>query len=308
MMSDHTTPGDDTGERPRPLTRADFSGPRTGPLPVVGVLATGELPYASGRRRRRWIPMVAVVGALGLVAVGVVLLQQDRGTSTARRAAPTTVTPAAARTAASPATGRATTAPPPTAAPTTAPPTTAPPTTAAPAGPIPLSHRAVYRDGKLYLEGAVHDGATGHELYQKAVAVVGEDNVVGGYLIDPRIPPGTDGKVIVDQRFVFPTGSAQLDPSYSNVLELGVIVMTQNPQVTMIIDGYTDSTGDPNSNLLLSQARASAVVSYFASRGIDPGRFVPIGHGSADPVASNDTEEGRAQNRRIEVTLEHLIS
>ena len=288
--------------------KATLWGPRTGSLPVVGSLDTDALPYAGGHRRgrRRLAGAAAVLLLVGVI--GVVVTQRG-GTShhVAQRPA---VQKTTAPTGHQPGSGAGAARPTSQAAPTTAVPTTAVPTTAAPVptGPLPPPHQAVYRDGKLYLEGAVPDAATGQKLFDKAAAVIGKDNVLGGYIIDPRMPPQTDGRVIVDQRFVFPTGSAVLDPNYSNILELGFIVMTQNPQVTMVINGHTDSVGDPNQNLILSQARASSVVNYYASRGIDPNRFVPIVHGSANPVAPNETEAGRAQNRRIEVTLLHLIS
>ncbi len=275
--------------------KATIWGPRTGPLPVVGTMA-GELPYARGRRPHRWLAVaVALVVVVGVAAIVAVRVQSGSSEPTGTAAAPSAPAPS------------------PTPAPTAPPVSAAPPPTAVttvpvdPSGPPPTPHRAVYRDGKLILEGAVPDGATGQKLYDKAAAVVGKENVIGGYVIDSRVPPQTDGRVTVDQRFVFPSGSAVLDPTYSNVLQLGLIVMTQNPQVTMVINGYSDSTGDPNQNLLLSQARASSVVSYYVSKGIDVNRFVPIGHGSAEPVAPNETEAGRAQNRRIEVTLLHLI-
>lgn len=297
----------DTGEPPAPK-KATLWGPRTGSLPVVGNMDTGSLPYAGDHRRGRRRIAGAAALLLLLAVIGVAVIQRS-GTSHPAASGPAAqgTTPAADQPGSGAA--RPTSQPAPT---TSAPvPTSqAAPTTAAPVptGPLPPPHQAVYRDGKLYLEGAVPDAATGQKLFDKAAAVIGKDNVIGSYIIDPRMPPQTDGRVVVDQRFVFPSGSATLDPNYSNVLELGFIVMSQNPQVTMVINGFTDSVGDPNQNLILSQARATSVVNYYASRGIDPKRFVPIGHGADNPVAPNETEAGRAQNRRIEVALLHLIS
>ncbi|MCU1455715.1 MAG: hypothetical protein JWN46_3861 [Acidimicrobiales bacterium] len=280
--------------------RARIVGPRTGALPVLGPMRW-SLPYARKPRRHWAAALVLLVVLAGLAAV----LAARRSDNSAQTAPAAQATPAIV-TAPS-----VVVRPPVSARPTPAPAVVAPrratkPPKTTPAGP-PVPHRAIYADGKLYLVGSVPDQATGRKLYDKAVAVVGVSNVIDRYTIDARVPKITDGRVIVAQRFVFPFASAVLDPAYSNVLQLGYIVMTQNPQVTMVINGYTDATGDPNLNLLLSQARAYAVVQYYAARGIDPKRFVPIGHGQADPVASNDTDAGRAQNRRIDVTLLHLV-
>jgi OOP family OmpA-OmpF porin len=68
------------------------------------------------------------------------------------------------------------------------------------------------------------------------------------------------------------------------------------------IAGHTDNNGSDAENLLLSQRRAQAVLDYLVANGQDPERFETIGYGESQPVASNDTEEGRARNRRIEFT------
>ncbi|MDP8221072.1 MAG: OmpA family protein, partial [Candidatus Stygibacter frigidus] len=66
---------------------------------------------------------------------------------------------------------------------------------------------------------------------------------------------------------------------------------------------YTDNTGNQNDNIDLSQRRAEAVVSYLISAGISEDRLIATGYGTANPIASNDTFEGRAKNRRIEVKI-----
>ena len=69
------------------------------------------------------------------------------------------------------------------------------------------------------------------------------------------------------------------------------------------VDGYTDSSGDAAKNVTLSESRAVAVKNRLVAAGIDASRIVTKGHGSANPVASNDTPEGMAKNRRIEMTI-----
>jgi len=69
------------------------------------------------------------------------------------------------------------------------------------------------------------------------------------------------------------------------------------------IDGYTDSQGAEDFNLALSKARAEAVAAFLAKAGVDAGRLSAVGYGAARPVASNDSEVGRALNRRIEILV-----
>ncbi|MFA9563783.1 MAG: OmpA family protein, partial [Acidimicrobiales bacterium] len=83
--------------------------------------------------------------------------------------------------------------------------------------------------------------------------------------------------------------------------------MSLNPQVVMIVEGHTDEVGSTEANQRLSEERARAVVAYITDKGIDPGKFEVIGKGETDPVAPNDTPEGRQQNRRIEVQLVNLL-
>jgi OOP family OmpA-OmpF porin len=170
-------------------------------------------------------------------------------------------------------------------------------------------HRGIYRGGKLYLEGAVPSRKVGNELKAKASAVIGEQNVVDHYVIDPAAPAVTDGKVIVDEPFLFGTGSTAIAPGYEALLNLGVIVMRLNPQVTMVVRGYTDSVGSEEANLRLSQGRAQAVADWIITHGaIAANRFQIEAKGEADPVGDNNTDEGKALNRRIEVELLHLIT
>ncbi len=102
----------------------------------------------------------------------------------------------------------------------------------------------------------------------------------------------------------FAFDSAQLSANDMEQLDQLATVLA-NPKVSSIegaIDGYTDSVGDENYNLGLSKRRADAVASYLQSKGVNLGdRFAVNGYGEADPAASNDTDDGRAQNRRVVV-------
>lgn len=72
-------------------------------------------------------------------------------------------------------------------------------------------------------------------------------------------------------------------------------------EFSLIIEGHTDSKGRKDKNLNLSQARAQSVLSYLAEKGVPPGRMSAVGKGSAEPVADNNSKEGRFKNRRIEI-------
>ncbi len=194
--------------------------------------------------------------------------------------------------------------------PTTAAPTTTAPTTAAPA-PAPAAVQpergAVYKDGQLILQGAVPNREVADAFIAKAAEVIGPDNVVDNYVIDPGAEIPTDGRVVVDDPVLFATGSTEVSPDFYGLLDLGVAVMSLNPQVVMVVEGHTDEVGSTEANQRLSEERARSVVAYITDKGIDPTKFEVIGKGETDPVAPNDTPEGRQQNRRIEVQLVNLL-
>ncbi len=101
----------------------------------------------------------------------------------------------------------------------------------------------------------------------------------------------------------FETGSANLTNNSQYELNNLVEAMTKYKDIDVKIEGYTDNTGNPANNQTLSNARASAVMSYLLKNGIASTRLSAEGLGDSNPVASNDTEEGRAANRRIEFKI-----
>ncbi|MEJ7583656.1 MAG: OmpA family protein, partial [Acidimicrobiales bacterium] len=161
-------------------------------------------------------------------------------------------------------------------------------------------HRAEYRNGRLYLEGAVPSRRIADAFKARAAEVIGAAQVVDNYVIDPAAPEPTDGRVVVDEPLLFPVGSAEIDPRYYPIADLGVTVMRLNPPVVMRVIGYTDNVGTNQDNKALSDARARAVVDYMVARGIDRGRFQALGRGEARPLGSNRRVAGRQLNRRIE--------
>ena len=99
----------------------------------------------------------------------------------------------------------------------------------------------------------------------------------------------------------FDTDSDRLKPDSAAVLKLVAAAMTKNPNLKLEVDGYTDSVGKPDHNLDLSKRRAQAVQTVLVSQfGIDADRLTSNGFGPDNPMASNDTPDGRANNRRVE--------
>lgn len=105
------------------------------------------------------------------------------------------------------------------------------------------------------------------------------------------------------QNIEFDYNSAQLKSTSKDNLKGVVEIMTENPSYRLKLDGYTDNRGDSESNLTLSQNRVNSCKEYLVSQGIDASRITSVGHGESDPIASNDTDEGRKQNRRVEFTI-----
>lgn len=94
-----------------------------------------------------------------------------------------------------------------------------------------------------------------------------------------------------------------IKPEYVGVLDENVTVLEMNPTFTIEIQGHTDSIASEEYNQGLSEKRAESVKGYFVSKGISEGRIATRGFGKLRPIASNDTPEGRAQNRRIEIEV-----
>src|SRR5262245_13568123 len=102
---------------------------------------------------------------------------------------------------------------------------------------------------------------------------------------------------------LFDTDSAIVKPPARGALDEASQVLIEFPKTAIVVQRHTDATRTEVHNQELSERRAGAVVAYLTGRGIDPGRMVPVGYGEGQPVASNDTPSGRAQNRRVDLLL-----
>ncbi|MFO7722839.1 MAG: OmpA family protein [Bacteroidales bacterium] len=152
-------------------------------------------------------------------------------------------------------------------------------------------------------------------VYLISIKAVGDDTDHSTIAI-PDLKPGEyfDGETVVTIKFepaksfildavYFDSGKATLRPeSYTELNEL-VEYLKLKPSVKIEIAGHTDSVGDDDANLKLSQSRADAVKAYLIKKGIASSRVVAKGYGETRPVADNETPEGRQKNRRTEVNI-----
>jgi cytochrome c oxidase subunit 2 len=110
-------------------------------------------------------------------------------------------------------------------------------------------------------------------------------------------------KVLQLKYVEFQTGSAALTDLSRYELDNLVAALTKYATLKIEVAGHTDNVGDPAANVSLSQQRAETVTRYLINKGIDAGRLTARGYGDTRPKESNDTEEGRAQNRRTEFAI-----
>ncbi len=106
-----------------------------------------------------------------------------------------------------------------------------------------------------------------------------------------------------DSDVLFAVNSATVDSDGRSTLEDVSAVLNEYPKTAVIVQGHTDSTGSEEHNQDLSERRANSVRNYLVSRGVDADRLAAIGMGEGYPVASNDSESGRQENRRVDILL-----
>lgn len=131
------------------------------------------------------------------------------------------------------------------------------------------------------------------------------DTIVSTIIKDSIIKPFAPklGETITLKNIFFTTNKSELLPQ--SFLELDILVqyLNNSPNTSIKISGHTDNTGNEDLNKTLSEARAKAVAGYLILKGIDKSRISYIGCGSSRPIATNDTDEGRQQNRRVEFII-----
>jgi outer membrane protein OmpA-like peptidoglycan-associated protein len=146
--------------------------------------------------------------------------------------------------------------------------------------------------------GGVAGGVIGNKMDKQAREI---DNALPGAEV---VRVGEGIKLVLGENAVrFDTNKSTLTAGAKANLDKLVKVFGEYPDTNIVIYGYTDSTGSADYNLKLSGDRAASVKNYLAGKGILASRFTVTGLGIADPIASNDTPEGRSQNRRVEFAI-----
>ncbi len=121
--------------------------------------------------------------------------------------------------------------------------------------------------------------------------------------VEVDIKPVEVGKNYKMNDIYYESNSAELTASSKKVLDEFIIFLSENPNIKVDIEGHTDNVGPDQANLILSQNRAKSVYDYLVANGISASRLGWKGYGESKPVATNDTEQGRALNRRTEFLI-----
>lgn len=117
----------------------------------------------------------------------------------------------------------------------------------------------------------------------------------------PQVASAASTEKIILRGVHFDFNKADIRPQDAAVLDEAAQTLKSHPDVAVSVNGYCDSIGGVRYNLGLSERRSGSVVHYLSDHGVTEGRLSPHGYGKTDFVASNSTEEGRAQNRRVEM-------
>jgi outer membrane protein OmpA-like peptidoglycan-associated protein len=146
--------------------------------------------------------------------------------------------------------------------------------------------------------GGVAGGVIGNKMDKQAREI---ETALPGAQVE-RVGEGI--RLVLGENAVrFDTNKSTLTAAAKANLDKLVPVFNQYPDTNIQIYGYTDSTGTAEYNLKLSDQRAASVRAYLAGKGLSSARFTTTGLGIADPIATNETPEGRSQNRRVEFAI-----
>ena len=170
--------------------------------------------------------------------------------------------------------------------------------------------------------GGVAGGIIGNQFGNTALgaiigaAVGGTTGVIIGRAMDKRAEEmrqdmqganiervGEGIKITFDSGILFDIDKSDLRPQAKTNLESLAKILNKYPDTNIMVEGDTDNTGSEDYNLKLSERRAQAVASYLMALSVDGSRIANVGLGESNPVASNDTDYGRQQNRRVEVAI-----
>lgn len=181
-----------------------------------------------------------------------------------------------------------------------------------PTGPIKPFRFVLDADGRGRMTGGLPNEEVATMIKAAGVAILGTDaEIDANYVIDPRVELTDDllHSAVLTKELRFASGLAGLSNRHETALNQVIFVLSQHPGLRVVVEGHSDSIGNDNENLSLSQSRANRVAEYLTSHGVPREQVLEVvGVGEADPRSDNDTEEGRADNRRVDVhftTEEH---
>ena len=118
--------------------------------------------------------------------------------------------------------------------------------------------------------------------------------------------PNTTNQTMVLKQVVFEPGKSHINDTNKVQLDELILILKENQSIKLEIGGYTDMSGIPEKNVIISQDRAKSVYNYLIENGIAPNRLSHQGYGSAKPIAPNKYRWGRDKNRRIEIKVVSL--
>lgn len=165
----------------------------------------------------------------------------------------------------------------------------------------------LYQDNIMYLRGTVPSEEVGGDLQRRAEDILGAENVRNELVIDPSVPKVETVIVRLGNSVLFKSGDFDIPPESEPGFQLWAAFLASNPSVTLTVIGHADSRGTPESNQQLALQRAQVAAERITRNGIDVSRVTSVSRGADDPVAANDTREGRALNRRVEFAVTGLL-
>jgi outer membrane protein OmpA-like peptidoglycan-associated protein len=146
------------------------------------------------------------------------------------------------------------------------------------------------------LQYNLHIEQMGYEAVDMQIANVGDS-------MNIALKPIKKGEVFIMKNMFFATNKTRILPTSEEELNGLANYLERHPEIRIKIVGHTDSVGKDEANQKLSEGRAEAVMKDLIKRGIDPSRLEAEGRGETEPIDTNDTEEGRQNNRRVEIHI-----
>lgn len=169
-------------------------------------------------------------------------------------------------------------------------------------GTLVVSDREVKLSGDALYEGAANDirAGLGKDFpkgwqYKPEITVKPAPGPVDGSVCQQLF-----GELLNKGKIRFASKRADIDPDSAGILDHLIETAQRCPATPIEVVGHTDADGEDAANQALSEKRAQAVIDYLVKAGLPAGRFTAVGYGATQPLAGNDTDEGKAQNRRIE--------